>query len=104
MGRGRREAVNHSGRMPADFTTLPHFSVSAATKAPNSEGVSIWGGGPTPAGPAWFAGLARPALLSGWRRALISGGFLSGPPPPPHVPPSYPESVSALLGPPGSPS
>src|SRR5262249_38142808 len=29
---------NHSGLMPANLTTLAHFSVSAATKLPKSEG------------------------------------------------------------------
>jgi Lhr-like helicase len=30
--------LNHSGLMPADLITLAHFSVSAATKLPKSEG------------------------------------------------------------------
>src|SRR5262249_47430204 len=104
MGRGRREAVNHSGRMPADFTTLPHFAVSAATEAPNSDGLAIMGMVPTSARRAWIAWVARPALISRLSRAMISGGVPFGTPTPPHVPASYPGSVSAMLGTSGRPS
>ena len=48
--------VSYSGLMPALRTTLPHISVSAAIKPPNSSGVSTIGMVPILASLARIAG------------------------------------------------
>src|SRR5262245_13815547 len=77
--------ADHSGLMPANFTTLAHFSVSAATKAPSSAALTIIGIVPMSASRALTAGSDRPALMSRLSRAMISGGVPFGTPTPAHV-------------------
>ena len=72
--------------MPANLITLRHFSISAATWAPNSAGVKIFGVVATSASRALIVGFISPALISGWLLAftmslddLVVASFVSGP-------------------------
>src|SRR5262245_56351559 len=53
-------ARDHSGLMPANLTTLVHFSASAATKAPNSAALRIIGMVPTSLSRALMSAVASP--------------------------------------------
>ena len=88
--------------MPANFTTLAHFSASAEMKAPNCAVVRIIGSVPTSASRALMAGSASAALISRLSRSMIYGGVPRGAPTPAQVPASYPGTVSAIVGTSGS--
>src|SRR5260370_42681541 len=73
---GRR--TPHSGLMPANLTTLPHFSVSSATNLPNSAGVIGIPSLPKSARRAFILGSARAALISLLSLSTISAGVFLG--------------------------
>src|SRR5262249_48770427 len=79
FGRGR---ADHSALMPANLTTLAHFSVSAATKLPKSEGEPAITVPPRSASRALILGSARPALISLFSFSTISAGVFFGVPTP----------------------
>ena len=79
FGRGR---ADHSALMPANLTTLAHFSVSAATKLPKSEGEPAITVPPRSASRALSWGSARAALISLLSLLTISAGVPEGPPTP----------------------
>src|SRR5262245_52432316 len=93
---------DHSGLMPANLTTLVHFSASAATKAPNSAALRLIGMVPTSLSRALMSAVASPALISRLSRLMISTGVPAGAQTPPQVLASYPGSVSAMVGTSGS--
>jgi hypothetical protein len=64
--------------MPAVFTTLPHFSVSAAMKVPNSAGDNSKGVVTKSARCALMIGFSNPALISRLSFSMISGGVPFG--------------------------
>src|SRR5207302_1514941 len=59
-----RERLRQSGLRPANFTTLPHFSVSSAMKLPNSAGEPGNGVAPRSVSRALIFGSANAALIS----------------------------------------
>jgi hypothetical protein len=67
---------DHSGLMPANFTTLAHFSVSSAISFPNAAGVIDIGSAPKSASRAFSLGSARAALISLLSFSTISEGVL----------------------------
>src|SRR5499426_4220956 len=69
---------HHSGLMLAARITLPHFSVSSAMSLPNSAGVIGIGAPPSSTSRALSLGSARPALISRFSVAMISGGVFLG--------------------------
>src|SRR5215510_14981529 len=71
----------HSGLMPANLTTLAHFSVSAATKLPKSEGEPAITVPPRSASRALSWGSVRAALISLLSLFTISAGVPVGPTP-----------------------
>src|SRR6516225_6916430 len=73
---------NHSGLMPANLTTLAHFSVSAATKLPKSEGEPAITVPPRSASRALSWGSARAVLISLLSLLTISAGVPVGAPTP----------------------
>src|SRR5262245_41594884 len=73
---------NHSGLMPANLTTLAHFSVSVATKLPKSEGEPAITVPPRSANRALSWGSARAALISLLSLSMISAGVFRGAPTP----------------------
>src|SRR5262249_33513138 len=83
---------DHSGLMLAARITLPHFSVSAATKLPKSEGEPAITVPPRSASRALSWGSARAALISLLSLLTISAGVPVGPPTPyqPPVPSPLP--------------
>src|SRR5262249_28577532 len=56
--------TDQSGLMPADFTTLAHFSVSSAMSLPKSAGESASTSPPSSASRAFMLASPRPALIS----------------------------------------
>src|SRR5262245_56460113 len=75
---------DHSALMPANFTTLPHFSVSSAMSLPKSAGEP---GSPVPPNSAsrvWILGSRRLALISLLSLSMISVGVLFAAPTPYH--------------------
>ena len=72
----------HSGLMPADLTTLPHFSVSSAMSLPKSAGEPASAVPPRSASRALILGSARPALISLLSLSMISAGVFLGAPTP----------------------
>src|SRR6516164_11751345 len=79
FGRGR---ADHSALMPANLTTLAHFSVSAATKLPKSEGEPAITVPPRSASRALSWGSATAALISLLSLLTISAGVPVGAPTP----------------------
>src|SRR5215831_13247522 len=73
---------NHSGLIPANLTTLAHFSVSAATKLPKSEGEPAITVPPRSANRALSWESARAALISLLSLLTISAGVPVGAPTP----------------------
>src|SRR5437870_5516740 len=88
VGRLWKAGLDHSGLMLAARTTLPHFSVSAATCAPNSDGVCTIGAAPSSASCALIFGSARPALISRLSLSIIATEVPFGAPTPNHMPAS----------------
>ena len=75
----------HPGLMPANLTTLPHFSVSSAMSLANSAGELESTVPPRSASRAFILGSARPALISLLSLSTISAGVLLGAPTPYHA-------------------
>ena len=77
---GRRR--NHSGLMPANLTTLPHFSVSSARNLPNAAGEPAIVTAPRSAIRALTVGSARPELISRLSLSMMAAGVFFGTPMP----------------------
>jgi len=88
--------------MLAARITLPHFSVSAATNAPNSAAVSTNGVMPTSPSLALALGVASAALIAQLSVSMISRGAPFDAPSPHHVLASYPGMLSPMVGTSGS--
>src|SRR6516225_6226069 len=73
---------DQSALMPANFTTLPHFSVSSAMSLPKSAGEPASTVPPRSVSRALSLGSARPALISLLSFATISAGVFLGAPRP----------------------
>src|ERR1700730_10370360 len=74
---------DHSGFMPANWTTLPHFSVSSEMSLPKSAGEPPSTVPPRSASRALILGSARAALISLFSLSTIWTGVLLGAPNPP---------------------
>src|SRR5215469_8074508 len=72
----------HRGLMSANFTTLPHFSVSSAMSLPKSPGELGSAVEPNSASRASVLGSARAALIPWLSLSTISMGVLRGAPMP----------------------
>src|SRR5258708_27293920 len=72
----------YSGLMFANFTTLPHFSVSPTTSRAKSAAESDSGVSPRSAKRDFILGSARPALISLLSFSVISAGEALRPTPP----------------------
>src|SRR5262249_8412732 len=81
ISRGRA----YSGLMFANFTTLPHFSVSSAMSLPKSAGESASTVPPKSAMRALIMGSARPAFTSLLSVPTIAAGVSFGAPNPSHA-------------------
>src|SRR5262249_18151288 len=73
---------DHSGLMPANFTTLPHFSVSSAMSLPKSADEPASTVPPRSISRALTLVSARPALISLLSLSMISTGVPAGAPTP----------------------
>src|SRR5215470_4917986 len=73
---------DQSAFTPANFTTLPHFSVSSAMSLPKSAGEPGSAVAPHSASRAFNLGSARAALISVLSLSTISAGVLRGAPTP----------------------
>src|SRR5262249_36269574 len=71
-----------SALTPANFTTLPHFSVSSAMSLPKSAGEPASKLPPISASCALILGSARPALISLLSLSTTSGDVFLGAPTP----------------------
>src|SRR5947207_11577066 len=80
----------HSGFMPANFTTLPHFSTSAAMSLAKSAGEAASTVPPRSASLGFILGSVRAALISLLSLSMISAGVFLGAPTPNHEYDSYP--------------
>ena len=69
---------DQSALMPANFTTLAHFSVSSAMNFPKSSGVIGVGTPPRSASRSLIPGSARPVLISLLSLSTISMGVFLG--------------------------
>jgi predicted component of type VI protein secretion system len=69
---------------PANFTTLPHLSVSSAMSFPKSAGEPKSGVPPRSASLAFILGSPRAALISLFSLLTMSAGVVLGPPTPNH--------------------
>src|SRR5215510_14750899 len=94
----------YSGLMPANLTTLAHFSVSSAISLPKSAGGPGSGVPPRSANRAFVRGSARIALISLLSRSMISDGVALGALMPKKALASYPGTNSPTAGTPGSAS
>src|SRR5262249_12351785 len=72
----------HRGLMSANFTTLPHFSVSSAMSLPKLPGEPGSAVEPNSASRVCMLGSARAALISWLSLSTISMGVLRGAPMP----------------------
>src|SRR6516225_8524920 len=81
FGRGR---ADHSALMPANLTTLAHFSVSAAMNFPSSSGAIGISTTPTSASRDFAFASASTALISLLSLSMISTGVFFGAPTPNH--------------------
>src|SRR5262249_50301467 len=75
-----RDRVDYSALTPANFTTLPHFSVSSAMSLPKSATEPGSAVAPHSASRAFNLGSARAALISVLSLSTISAGALRGAP------------------------
>src|SRR5262245_1252385 len=78
----RSEFRAHSAFAPENFTTLAHFSVSSAMKAPNSAGAPVSIIPPSSLSLGLSLGSVRPALISLLSLSMISAGVFFGAPTP----------------------
>ena len=76
---------DQSGLTPANFTTLPHFSVSSATSLPNSAGEPGSSEAPRSANRACDFGSARTAFIAVLTLSMNSAGVPFGAPNPYHA-------------------
>src|SRR5262245_30024388 len=76
---------DHSGLMPANFTTFAHFSVSSAISLPKSLGGPGSTVPPRSASLAFILGSPRAALISLLSLSTISAGVAFGAPMPNHT-------------------
>src|SRR5262249_43381 len=83
--------------MPANFTTLAHFSVSSAISFPKSAGEPTSGVPPKSASRALIVGSARPALISLLSLSTMSAGVFLGAPMPVHKVASKPGTKSLTV-------
>src|SRR5262245_5145186 len=95
---------DYSGLTPANFTTLPHFSVSSTTSLPSSPGLIANGSPPSWAMRTFILGSASPARTSSLMVATTSAGVFLGAPSAYHWLASNPGRVSATSGTSGSAS
>src|SRR5262249_51457722 len=75
-----RGRAAHSGLMPANFTTLPHFSVSSAMNLPKSAGEPGDSASPTSESRPFLLASVRPALISLLSLPMIPAGVAVGTP------------------------
>src|SRR5262245_66439476 len=75
----------HCGLIPANLTTVAHFSVSSAMILPNSAGEPASAVPPKSASCAFILESARPALISLLSLSMVSVGVFLGAPIPYHV-------------------
>src|SRR5262249_2373226 len=73
---------DQSALTPANFTTLPHFSVSSTMSLPKSLGEPVSAMPPRSASSAFILGSATPASISLLSLSMISTGVLLGAPTP----------------------
>src|SRR5262249_43635950 len=73
---------DQSALTPANFTTLPHFSVSSTMSLPKSLGEPVSAMPPRSASRAFILGSATPASISLLSLSMISTGVLLGAPTP----------------------
>src|SRR5262249_36410648 len=73
---------DQSALTPANFTTLPHFSVSSASNLPKSAGEPGSAVAPNSASRTFILGSARPALISLLSLSTILAGVFFGAPMP----------------------
>src|SRR5262249_55543205 len=99
---GSMEYRVHSGLMPVNFTTLPHFSVSSAIRLPKSESAST--SPPRSTMRAFIRGSARAALISLLSLSITTTEVFLGAPMPYHKLASKPGKNSATVGMSGSAS
>src|SRR4029450_6896807 len=90
--------TDHSGLMPANLTTLLHFSVSSAMTFPKSAGDIGAGTTPSSLKRAFILRSASPALISLFNLSTISAGVLFGAPMPHQTVDSYPARKSPTVG------
>src|SRR5215831_18761224 len=86
-----------SALMPANFTTLAHFSVSSAISFTKSAGEPTSGVPPKSASRALIVGSARPALISLLSLSTMSAGVFLGAPMPVHKVASKPGTKSLTV-------
>src|SRR5262249_45586301 len=80
-----RDRADHSGLMPANWITLPHFSFSAEMCLRKWAGEPTGGVPPRSASFAFIFGSARAALMSLLSLSTISTGVALGAPMPSHA-------------------
>src|SRR6516165_1377429 len=95
---------HHTGLMPANLITLPHFSVSFPMNLPKSAGELANTVYPMSASRLFILGSVRPSLISLLSLSTISTGVSLGAPTPFHVVASYPSTKSPTVGTSGSAS
>jgi hypothetical protein len=93
----------HPGLMPANLSTLAHFSVSLAINFPKSADVIGIGTPPRSASRGLILGSARPALNSLLSLSTISAGVAFGAPTPYQVLASCPAQIRLRWGCPAAP-
>src|SRR6516164_5931532 len=97
-----QDRADHYALMPANFTALPHFSVSSAMSLPKSAGEPASNMPPMSASCALILGSARPALISLLSLSTTSVGVFLGAPTPNQTLSSYPGTNSPTVGMSGS--
>src|SRR5215470_7868043 len=93
-----RDRAGHSALMPANFTTLAHFSVSLARRRPKLAGGPGSIVPPMSTNRAFALGSARIALISVLSRPMTSGGVFLGAMMPKNARASYPGTNWSTVG------
>src|SRR5215471_3184693 len=94
----------HCGLMSANFTTLPHFSVSSAISSAKSAGEPASTVPPRSASRAFIVGSARATLISLLSVSMILAGVFLGAPRPPTRSPQSLARTQPRSGCPAAPS
>src|SRR5436190_8915170 len=94
--------LDQSGLAPANFTTLPHFSVSSATSLPKSAAEPASTMPPSSVSRALILGSANAALILALSLSTISGGVPLGAATPYQALASKPGTKSPTVGTSGS--